>query len=164
MLFPLVGEEFPLKKIKANTRPIKTLSSCYHLGTVLNIHIWSWFSLKILFPSSLGITDLTWIQNSYNPLKKGKVGMALTSPEKTHSDFIHSWFQACRNDEGWQGQRLALGALPSSPPPPVLLFALQEGGPQGTCSSVQSGYLQRAELWFILYGTKTTGMLFVYTI
>lgn len=74
MLFPLVREEFPLKKIKANTRPIKTLSSCYHLGTVLNIHSWSWFSLKILFPSALGIAELTRIQNSYNPLKKGKSG------------------------------------------------------------------------------------------
>lgn len=166
MLFPLVREEFPLKKIKANTRPIKTLSSCYHLGTVLNIHNWSWFSLKILFPSALGITDLTRIQNSYNPLKKS---ITLTSPEKTHSDFIpvHSQCHACRSDAGWQGQRSALGALRSfSPPPLVLPIAFQEGGPRGTWhgGSVQRGYLQRAKLWFMLYGTKTTGMLFVYII
>lgn len=124
--FSVVREEFTLKKMKGNTRPIKTLSSCYQLGTVLNIHSWSWFSLKILFPSAQGITDLTCIQNSYNPSRKRKASIALTSPEKTHPDFIplSSQFHACRHDVGWQGQRSALGApQSSSPPPPVLLIA-----------------------------------------
>lgn len=54
MLFLLVREEFPLKKIKANTRPIKTLSSCYHFGTALKYSQPELVFIKNLFPSCTG--------------------------------------------------------------------------------------------------------------
>lgn len=127
-------EVSPLKKIKANTGPIKTLSSCYHLGTVLNIQNWSWFSLEILFPSALGIADPRRVQNSYNPLKKRKVGMALPSPAKTRLDFSPKLAGLMRGGRGrgWPGSTAGL-TTSSSPAHCCRMGDLRECGPTVQC-------------------------------
>lgn len=155
MLFLLEREEFPLKKIKANTRPIKTLSSCYHFGTVLKYSQPKLAFIKNPFPSCTGDHNPDTDPEFLQPFKKEKSKHCLDITwRKPRSD----WVPVCRNDVWWQGQRGF-----SSPPPPALPISSQEGAPRalGHSSSVHRGFLQRAKFWFMLYGTKTTGMLFV---
>lgn len=169
MLFLLVGEEFPLKKIKANTRPIKTLSSCYHSGAVLKYSQLKLVFIRNPFPSCTGDHSRDTGPGFLQPFRKQKskhcVDITWEIKElQLCCQFAPSWVLAEMmsggrgRDRRWPNHvspRHLLQLWPS-PPSKVEPRALWHS------SSVQRGFLQRAKLWFMLYGTETTGTLFVH--
>lgn len=159
MLFLLVREEFPLKKIKANTRPIKTLSSCYHFGTVLKYSQPEPVFVKNPFPSCTGDHSPDKDPGFLRPFKeeKSKPWFEITC-KKPHVQIWWQFAASCGLAEmmsGGRGRDWFLLATSSS-----CAHLLPGRCPSGSVAQ-HRGFLHRAGLWFMLHGTKTTGVLSV---
>ena len=152
-------EVSPLKKNKSQYRAYQNFIILLPLGHSIKYSELELVFIRNPFPFCTGdrrpATGPEFLQSFKK--EKSRHGIAITC-----KDMLGFQPQARGTDAGWQGQRLAW----EHRRPHHLLQScslLQDGGPQGMwpSGSVWRGNLQRATWWFMLYGTKTTGMFFV---